>query len=141
MKLILRSRGLGKTTELIKKSAKLLKEGCRNFIVVSTQNEAVRVAEVARDLNLNIPFPLTFNEFMTGQYHNVSVLLIDQADHLIQEISRVPIVWATMDYDLDDDIKAYEFDEKAQGKFIEDFYLDEIPKCKTRALATITKVG
>lgn len=57
MKIIKRGRREGKTTEIIKVAAKNF-----SYIVCLSQEEASRVAQEARNMGLDIPFPLTFDE-------------------------------------------------------------------------------
>jgi hypothetical protein len=93
MELIIRGRGQGKTTELIKRCAE---EG--GYIVVQNQPEAYHISSLARDLGYNIPFPLTAHEFLTGAYYGAGVkkLWIDNADIILQRISTVPIEAITL---------------------------------------------
>ena len=56
--------GQGKTTRLIKKCAK---EG--GYIVCLSLDECSRIASIAKDLELNINFPISFGEFISGQYY------------------------------------------------------------------------
>jgi len=88
MEIIYKPRQLGKTTEIIKLSAK---NG--GYIVCMSHSEAERVFQQARTMKLNIPFPITFHEFITGEYYGKGIksFLIDNAEILLQQISRVPI--------------------------------------------------
>ena len=85
MQIILRKRQMGKTTELIRMSAETFA-----YIVVPTKNDASRVFQMAKKMGLDIPFPLSFDEFIRGQYHgkNIKGFLIDNADMLLQYMSK-----------------------------------------------------
>ena len=63
MEIIVSERQTGKTMQLIKKSAE-----SRGYIVVANSQRAVMVFEMARSMNLKIPFPLTFDEFLGQVY-------------------------------------------------------------------------
>lgn len=91
MKKIILPRGKGKTTELIKISAET---GC--YIVCRSPSEASRIQLTATQIGLRIPFPITYEEFITGQYFGKGIkgFLIDDLDKLINEISAVVPVYA-----------------------------------------------
>jgi len=93
MKVISRPRGMGKTTELIKMSAKE-----NQYIVCSTYNDCTRVFRQAQSLGLDIPFPITFDEFIRREYYGKGIkgFLIDNADLLLQHMSSVPIEAVTI---------------------------------------------
>lgn len=84
MRLIIGGRQAGKTTQLIQMSAE---NGY--YIVVPTQRDAAWVAEQARQMELDIPFPLTFDEFVQHRYYGKGIkgFLIDNADLLWQYIA------------------------------------------------------
>lgn len=81
MEIIYREPRTGKTTELIKKCAE--KGG---YIVCLDNNRANMIAEMARNMNVKIPFPLTFHELITNRYYSRGIrkVYIDNADELIQ---------------------------------------------------------
>lgn len=85
MKVITGDRGTGKTAELIKESAKT-----GAYIVVSNRHIANYVAQMAKDLNLQIRFPITFDELFHGSLRTKGLanihLLIDDVDSLINKI-------------------------------------------------------
>lgn len=93
MEIILKPRNSGKTTELIKKSAE-----SGHYIVCYNMKEVAAIAKHARELNLNIPFPLTYDEFFRKQYHakGIKGFLIDNAELLLQEMTRVKIYALTI---------------------------------------------
>ena len=87
MKLICRSRGGGKTTELIEEAKKL--EGY-NLIVCQDKNEVRRLWQEILEKKYELPQPITFDEFLRRAYcgRNVNAFLIDNADLLIQYLSK-----------------------------------------------------
>jgi hypothetical protein len=88
VKIVTEPRQRGKTTELIRLSAE---EDL--YIVCANRTEAQRVAGVAREMGLSIPFPLTWGEFASRQYHGRGVkgFAIDNLDACIQQMTPVPI--------------------------------------------------
>lgn len=90
--LIIRARQGGKTTELIRRSAQT-----GGYIVCTDQRRARQIAQHARDLGLNIPFPLTAGEWQRRDYHRPGVkgFLFDDLDMIIQGLSAVPVIAAT----------------------------------------------
>lgn len=78
-----------KTTTLIKKSAEE-----QLYIVCPRSSDVIRIKKTAREMSLKIPEPLTFKEFIDGEYYTPSVkgFLFDDIDRSIQVFSRVPIV-------------------------------------------------
>jgi predicted transport protein len=88
MEKIIMKRGYGKTFQLIKKSALT-----GDYIVCQNQSEASRIQSEALKLKLNIPFPITYDEFNKGQYagHNISGFLIDNIEIFLQQLTNVPI--------------------------------------------------
>ncbi|MEL6661320.1 MAG: hypothetical protein AAFR36_33045 [Bacteroidota bacterium] len=93
MKVIIGGRGAGKTIELIKMAA-----GYKGYIVCSTRNEAHRVAEVAKSMELVINFPLTYEEVKRGEYHasGIGNMLIDNIDNYLEYTLGVPITAASI---------------------------------------------
>jgi len=88
MKIIYKSRGSGKTTDLIKLSAE---NG--GYIVCHTKKEATRISRTAEKMNLSIPFPMTYMEFIENRYYapNVKTVYIDNVDLFFESISKVEI--------------------------------------------------
>lgn len=85
METILKKRGEGKTFDLIKISAETGEYiVCRNPYFVANE---------ARKIGVSIPFPLTYDEFLRGQYYGKGVigLLIDDVDELVNRIANVPV--------------------------------------------------
>lgn len=89
MKLIHTGRGMGKTTKLIRYSAE-----SGDYIITFNHNSARRIFEMAQKLKLEIPFPLTYQEYL-GQHYagkRISGFLLDDVDLFLQYTSRgVPI--------------------------------------------------
>jgi hypothetical protein len=89
MKVIASSRYTGKTTQLIRMSA----EG-QGYIVTTCHDRACHIVRMAEEMELYIPFPLTFGEVRAREYFSKGVrgFLIDDAEALIQYfIQDVPI--------------------------------------------------
>ena len=93
MNIICRPRQSGKTTDLIKACVKY-----GGYIVCHNRKECHRVATVAKDLGFNIPFPISYDEFLGGLYHlpGIKHLHIDNVDMLLQRMSKVPILTVTI---------------------------------------------
>jgi len=100
MKVIYRPREAGKTTELIKLAAADEKGDCK-YIVCATQADCTRIAEQAKEMGVNIWYPITFLEFLSGLYYgrNIKSFLIDDVDRLLLRLSRVPIEAITLTKD------------------------------------------
>lgn len=80
-KLIFGDRCSGKTTELIKESART-----GAYIVVSCKNEARDVFRLSKELGLNIPYPLTVNEMIyesPSSYIFQKGILIDNLERIL----------------------------------------------------------
>ena len=88
MEVIYRSRGRGKTTDLIKIAA----EGFY-YMVCANMKRVQWTANLARELGLDIPFPVTFDEFIRKEYYGKGIkgFVIDDADQLLQYMSSVPV--------------------------------------------------
>lgn len=93
MKVIYNGRGAGKTTELIKICAK---QG--GYIVCHSFNEAHRIFKQAKKLNLNIPLPISYQEFVNKEYYakEVKKFHIDNVYMLVVYLSEVPIETITL---------------------------------------------
>lgn len=90
MRVIARGRQSGKTTNLIHRAA-------ADFLYIVTVNhrEAERVHRQAMDMGVDIPQPITFDEFMSGRFHasGVKGFVIDNVDVLLESIAgSVPVV-------------------------------------------------
>lgn len=95
-KLIFGDRHSGKTTELIKESART-----GAYIVVSRMNEAHYVFRFAKELGLNIPFPLTVTDIISepsSSYIFQKGILIDDLEEIISRLfNHITIHAATVD--------------------------------------------
>jgi hypothetical protein len=93
MKVIYDSRGSGKTTKAIQRSAET-----GFYIITLNRKSAENIATLARKMKLTIPFPLTFEEFIEKIYFSSGVkeIIIDDADQLLTTLSRVRIDTITM---------------------------------------------
>lgn len=79
------------------KTAKLIHISAETsaYIIVRSIKEARRVFHRAEEMGLDIPFPLSYSEFIYGLYSgkNIKGFLIDDADALLQSLSKgVPIL-------------------------------------------------
>nr|DAO17723.1 MAG TPA: Replicase large subunit [Caudoviricetes sp.] len=100
-------RGSGKSTTLIKKSAET-----GDYILVATKCQARAVYRQAKEMDYDIPFPVTVSEITTGRkYFNDSYmkkhgLLIDELQ-LVLDVAfcGIPIHGATLNADSITDIK------------------------------------
>lgn len=82
-------RGSGKTTELIRLCAEENAKGTVTYIVVAGRGRATYVADMARDMGAEIPFPLTFDEITrpaVGSF--MKQVLVDNADDFVRTIAR-----------------------------------------------------
>jgi hypothetical protein len=93
MKKIVGDRGSGKTTHLIKESAETF-----YYIVCLDATEVDMIIRMARRLKLDIPHPLTYEEFLERRYspYGVKGLLIDNVDRLVRYISMVTVYTITL---------------------------------------------
>lgn len=105
MKVILQNRQTGRTQELIRLCAQAERRGEVSYIVCSTQKEAYRIADVAKQLGLIIAFPITYDEFFNHQYAamNIRNFFIDNADQLLQYFTVVTIQAVTMELEKSDE--------------------------------------
>lgn len=89
MQIILRPRGAGKTTEIVKWCVE--KGG---YIVCKDLEECYRVAKIAKEAGYSIPFPISFDEFLSKPSYgrNIQQFLIDDADLLLQRLARGAVV-------------------------------------------------
>jgi hypothetical protein len=89
MKVICRDTGKGKTKKLIELASK--EDG---YIVCLNHKEAYRISQQAIKMKKEIPFPLTFDEFLNGRFcaGNIKSFYIDDVDMLLNIISKnVPV--------------------------------------------------
>lgn len=79
----------GKSTKLIQMSSE-----SGGYIICKNHARARAIIDRAEELNLHIPFPLTYEEFLRGSYNGrgIKEFYIDGVDELLQGLSRgVPI--------------------------------------------------
>ena len=88
MKVIARPRQGGKTTDLVKLAAEEFL-----YVVCPDQAQVFYVARMARDMGLDIPVPLTWEDFTEGTYNGRGVrgFVIDNLDMCIQQMTTVPV--------------------------------------------------
>ena len=81
-------RGFGKSTQLIKKSAKT-----GDYIVCYSLVEANRLQHKAIDMGLKIPLPISYREFVERKYNSKGIkgFLIDNIEGLLEYMSNVPV--------------------------------------------------
>lgn len=80
MKIIYKSKSQGKTMDLIKLAA-----ADNLYMVVKSKIEAERVADLAKSMNLDINFPITFEDFIMGSFKTKGIkgFAIDNGEMLI----------------------------------------------------------
>lgn len=80
----------GKTTQILKRANDL--EGY-NLIVCINKKEVFNLWAIIIKNKLNIPMPITFNDFLKNNYCGVHVdnILIDNLDVMIQSMTNVRI--------------------------------------------------
>lgn len=88
MRIIVGAAASGKTTDLIRISAET-----GYYIVTYSHEAAYKTAQMARGMGLDIPFPLSFGEFLRKEYFakGVKGFLIDNVDMLLESLTSVPI--------------------------------------------------
>ena len=93
MKIILGVRGSGKTTRLIQESSKT-----GYYIITRNKNSASWIFEQSTKMKLEIPFPLTYQEFFDKQYYGKRIdgFLIDELESFLMYVSKVPIRTVTL---------------------------------------------
>lgn len=107
MQVIGGGRQSGKTTQLIQFAA-----NNNGYIVCQSKPEAARIAAQARNMEVNINFPITYQEFIERRYNGkgVSKFHIDNADYLLQSLTEVPIANITVNVETRGDADDYEPD-------------------------------
>ena len=88
MKVICRPRQAGKTTEIIKRAADEFL-----YIVCINRHEVVRIAAQAKEMGLDIPFPVTIDEVLNGrmQGSRIKGFAVDNADLIIERLISGPV--------------------------------------------------
>ena len=61
------------------------------YMVCANRQEADRVFNLARKMDIIIPLPITYSEFIENRYHGVGVkkLHIDDADMLLRQMGSL----------------------------------------------------
>ena len=87
MKVVIGGKGSGKTTVLIELSTRT------GYYIVCRRAMIDTIMNMAREIDVQIPVPLSYSEFVDRQYYPLGVkgLLIDDADALLEYISTVPV--------------------------------------------------
>ncbi len=120
MKVIIGKRRSGKTTKLIRRCAE---EG--GTIVCLNQNDATRIADMARGMELQIPLPITYNEFRNGEYYGAGIKLfhMDNVEMFLQSLTPVRIATITLTDEEECKTAGYDpyYDETLVDKAIEAF--------------------
>ena len=102
MKLIVGNRASGKTTKAIEKSAREWK-----YIIVKDFAELRNIVQKAKEMNLDIPYPLTIDELLNYNLKqtsmNVDGIIIDNALEVLQKIVNVPITLATINVEREEE--------------------------------------
>jgi len=89
MEVIYLERGKGKTTELIKMCYEENKKPNNlTYILCFSKDNAINTFKLSKDLKIDIPFPLTWNEFKhmkIGYSGYIENLIIDDAEFILEE--------------------------------------------------------
>lgn len=89
---IIKPRGGGKTTELIKISATNW-----YYIVCSSFKECTFISDQATEMGLKIPFPITVEEMLNNRNSNIRGFLIDNVELFLNHLSpNTPVVGFTV---------------------------------------------
>lgn len=101
MRIIASGRKTSRTTRLIEMCAELEAKGEISYIVCKNQEQAYAIAKKAKELNLVIGFPISYDEFMRYEYSSRSVrhFLIDNADHFLESLTPVNIAAIVVESD------------------------------------------
>lgn len=94
MKIICRKRAKGKTTELIKLCFEMnQKPNNLTYILCPTRNDAYYIQDMARKMELNIPFPISIFEYMESHWGGTFIknFLVDDIDRCLFEILKSKI--------------------------------------------------
>ena len=98
MKIIRTDRGRGKTTELIKQSAK---DG--SYILCMNKGNARHIYDMAKKMNFNIPYPITVADLPLRGFKGS--VLIDEVDYILPRLigAEVDIITTSAPIDTLDD--------------------------------------
>ncbi|MEX3713366.1 hypothetical protein ABFV99_13260 [Cytobacillus horneckiae] len=95
MKIIGGRRGCGKTTELIKKSHENW-----TYIICADKNRQRYIADAAREMDLDIPHPITISELPLSS-PKIGRVLVDDIEDVIGKIIGKPIELASTSFTLE----------------------------------------
>jgi hypothetical protein len=106
MKMIFGERQAGKTEQLIRMAA----EDNDIYLVVSSNYEASRVFQRAKEMGLDIRFPMSYDEFLDGRTSYGKGMkykvMIDNLDLLIKHISKgIPVEGFSLNIEFSEDNK------------------------------------
>ena len=73
------------------------------YIVCQNRKECSRIFHIAQELGLNMPFPVSFDEFLEKRYcgRHIKGFIIDNADMLLQYLAQAPIKCITLTKEVD----------------------------------------
>ena len=94
MEKIILPKGAGKTTKLIQMS-----HDTWTYILVANEKRQKYLATFAKELGINIPYPVTLENYMGAGFRNSSIkkILIDDADDVLRTLfGNLEIVAITM---------------------------------------------
>ena len=98
MEVIIKQKGGGKTTELIKMSAKN-----KDCIVCRDELEVSRILKEAKQMKLDIPRPISYYKFLQISYsadyeivQDIKGFLFDNVDAFLKNLTIVPIKAITL---------------------------------------------
>lgn len=86
-------RQQGKTTAMIREASEHFA-----YIVCPDRRQAEYVFRMAQGMGVDIPFPITWGDFVANRYNPAGVrgFVIDNLDQCLQSMTRVPIVGASL---------------------------------------------
>ena len=86
VKVFLKKRREGKTTELVKMSAET-----QTYILTLNRIRVEEIVKTANKLGLLIPYPITLEEYYSTKFRGsyIREILIDDADDILREIFNV----------------------------------------------------
>jgi len=86
--IILKKRGEGKSTEIIKQCAET-----NGYIICKDVSRACVIFNQAKEMNLTINYPITASEFKNDAYFskNISGFYIDNIEEFFEKLTPVPV--------------------------------------------------
>ena len=118
MRLVIKGRGQGKTTELIHTS-----EMTGYPIITHNQYEKSRIVELAREINCIIPEPFTITELRCPEWRRgrnyPKEVLVDDVERILEEVLNeylsAKVIGATMTDQIKEQAKRYEQTSKKEA--------------------------